>query len=103
GEEDRVAQGQDRQLGRNVRQVDLAHALRLEVGGAVVLLAHRILLVAAPSEERTASSAIPSGDRSLSAAWRDSRASWHARHRVAKGTAFRRASAISAPHCAQAP
>ncbi len=41
GEEQRVAQGQDAQLGRDVAQVDLVHTPGLEVGLAFV--AHRLL------------------------------------------------------------
>ena len=45
-EEQRVAQRQDPELGRDVAQVDLVHATRLEVG--LALVAHRLLSRGSP-------------------------------------------------------
>ena len=48
-EEQGVPQRKDAQLGGDIAQIQLGHAARVEVGDAVVVLAH-VLLSAAPRE-----------------------------------------------------
>ncbi len=95
GEEDRVAQRQDRELRGDLGEVDLVGARgSLEVGRTIVAaVAHENAFASCASNTRV------SRVRALSC----STSSWHARHSAAKGRAVRRASAISVLHSPQTP
>ena len=104
-EQQRVAQRQDADLGRQVGEVDLVNAGRLEVRLALVaqsrLLSRGRRCAASRSRAPSAGARRP-WPRARRA--RGSRvSSWQSRHSSAKGSARRRAEAISCSHSWQRP